>query len=212
MLRKVVQRARNAVAFEIFRCAAYNTPVLCQAHRDETGVDHTADTDAQVIAFPHQVDHLVGQVEGQLHVRIGGQKARRVRCNMLAPERGRRGHDQVARGLVPALRNIALRDVHIREQLAAILQEHIALLSQRLVARGAVHQFHAEAFLQRINSSPKHDRRDVLFQRRTGEAALLDHGHEGLDLLQFVHDFDYSILKVSNETIFCRLISGALRR
>ncbi|MNT10391.1 hypothetical protein D3C72_1452190 [compost metagenome] len=187
VLGQVVQRLRHAVPGEVRRRAAHHALVRCQLDRDEVRIDRPADADAHVIAFAHQVDHAVSQVKGDLHFRVGGEEGRRVRRHVLAPERGRRRHDQVAGGLVLAFGDQHLGAVQVGERLLALLHEHRALLGHGDAARGAVQQLDADARFERVDAAADHHRRDVLRQRRGGHAAVLHHGDKGFDLLEFVH-------------------------
>jgi len=59
--------------------------VRVEAHGHVVGVGDFADADAHVVAFAHQVHHAVGEVEGQLDVRVQGPEAGAVGGHVAAP-------------------------------------------------------------------------------------------------------------------------------
>src|SRR4029077_8295069 len=59
MLPQVRKRARHAVALEIAGRRADDAAVGGELHRDERGIDRSADAHAQVEAQSHEVDDLV---------------------------------------------------------------------------------------------------------------------------------------------------------
>ena len=120
-----------AVTAKIPGRAAHYPPVAGQLDRHEIRIDDPADADAQVVALAHHVDHPVGQVERDLQARMPLLERRPMRRHMLAAERGRCRHDQVAGGLVPFGRHLAFGAFELGHQPAALIEKHRALLGQR---------------------------------------------------------------------------------
>ena len=61
---QVVQRAGFAVFAEVGWCATHHALVGREFDGHKVRVDGTANTQAQVVTFTHQVDYPVGEVEG----------------------------------------------------------------------------------------------------------------------------------------------------
>ncbi|MCY1303702.1 hypothetical protein D9M70_534230 [compost metagenome] len=130
MLSQLLQRGRLAVPGEVFRRAAHHPPVGEQPDRDVVGVGHPADADAHVVALADQVDHAVGQVEGQLEVGELLVEAERMRRDVQPAERGRRRHQQVALDHRAAAADVRLHIVELAQQLLGPLQQLLAQLGQ----------------------------------------------------------------------------------
>ncbi|MNR11617.1 hypothetical protein D3C85_1279240 [compost metagenome] len=63
------QRGRLSVFGEVRRRTTYDATIGKKPYRHIVRVRYAAYADAHVIAFAHQVDKAVGQVEGQLQIR-----------------------------------------------------------------------------------------------------------------------------------------------
>ncbi|MNM98939.1 hypothetical protein D3C81_1114850 [compost metagenome] len=184
---QILERVRHPMLGEVGRRAADHALVRRELDRHEIRVDGAADADADVVALAHEIHHAVRQVERDLHFGIGTQERRRVRRHVLAAERSRGGHDQVAGGLVLAFGNQHLGAVQVGQRFLALLHERRALLRHDDAACGAVQQLHADARLERVDAAADHHRRHVLRERGGGHAAVFHHGDEGFDLFEFVH-------------------------
>mmetsp|Transcript_22390 Transcript_22390/g.88619 ORF Transcript_22390/g.88619 Transcript_22390/m.88619 type:complete len:272 (+) Transcript_22390:724-1539(+) len=163
----------------------------------------------------HDVDHPVAEVERQAQLRMLGQEARHQRRHMPAPEAGRRRHPQVAAGLQPARADRGLGIGKRRDQPLAVLQERLPLGRQRQPPRGAQHQLHAQARLQRVQPPAHHRRRHAFGLRRGGEAALGGDEDEGLHLLELVHGRIVLTQRRKGSafcTDLCVLVTESLRR
>src|SRR5437016_3122956 len=106
---------------------------------------------------------------------------------MLAAERGRRRHDEAARGALRADRDRVLRGVELVEEPMAILVEGRALRRERHLARRALEELDAEALLELVDAPAHHRGRHALLARRGREAAALRHLDECRELLEAIH-------------------------
>ena len=117
-----------------------------------------------------------------------GEEGRKVRRDVLAPERGRRGDDEPPRGALRADGERVLRRAQLPEDAVAIFVECGTLGGEGDLARGALEELHAEALLELVDAPPDHRRRDAFLARSGGKAAALRDIDEGRQLLELVHD------------------------
>jgi hypothetical protein len=77
---------------------------------------------------------------------------------------------------------------HIRQNALAVLQKRAAFVGERDAPGGANQQLDAQTLLQTIQAAP-HDGRGHAFGVGSGsQTAARSHGHEGFELLEFIHD------------------------
>jgi len=108
---------------------------------------------------------------------------------VLAPERRRRGHDEVTAHRAAAGADAVLGDVEVAQQLAARFDELFAQRGQGQPTGGAVHQAHAEALFERVQAPPHHDGRDALGQGGAGETAFFGDQYKTAEFGIAVHAF-----------------------
>ncbi|PRD18643.1 UNVERIFIED_CONTAM: gcl, partial [Trichonephila clavipes] len=193
--RQILEGARHAMQLEVAGCTADHAAIGEQLHRDVVGVGDLADADAHVVALAHQVDQAVGEVEGQLQVRVAQQEGRRMRRNVPPAERRRGGYHQVPAHRLAAAGHAGVSFIEVLEQAACTVEVLLAEVGQLQAARGAVHQLDAEMALQGIQAPPHHHGGHAFAERGGGKAAVVGDQHETTDKGMAVH----SILQISTE-------------
>ncbi len=183
----VFQRADGGVSLQVAGGGAQHQPRACQALRDQAGVGQACNADGKVIPFIDQVHHAVGQGHVQADLRVLLQEAAPQRRQVQVAE-GHRGIDaQAADRLHGVCTGGGVGFGQIVEDLEAALGIRHTGFGQRLAARGAVEQAHAQARLQFQHQARHHGLGATQPLARLHKAAALHDGNKGFHLAKLVH-------------------------
>ena len=143
-----------------------------------------ADAYRQVDVFLDQIDVAVVQVDIHVNVGIAGEKiADRPRQLTDAEAKRQREPDAARYRRLPA-RDRLLGIAQIRQQLHRALVEFAAGLGQRLPARRALQQLHAETALELAHPATHHRLGDTKFFGSVAEALEIDDGDICFELVE----------------------------
>ena len=155
----------------------------------------------------HGIAHPVGEQHADAHLRVpfleGQQHVGQVQLAQA------RGNAQPHRARHHMLQRVdgALRGLHLLDDAAPVLVQHLARRRQQKAARRAVQQGHAQRRLQRLELLAHLGARDVALARRSAEAARVH------DLYEIADEVDVHGLRAAGQAgrLVCGLMRGLVR-
>ncbi|KOT02782.1 hypothetical protein DM50_4157 [Burkholderia mallei] len=185
--REIVERPGHAGAREIGRRRDAHAPVLAELERHERRIGQLAQAHRAIEPLVDEVDHPVGQIERDRHVRVRARKRGYERRDVAPAEARGRRHPQMPARLHAARGHARLGVLHVVDDALAILEERRAFERQRELARGAHEQLHAEPLLERVKPAADDRGRDPFRMRGRRQAAFRRNRGERFDLFEAIH-------------------------
>ncbi len=202
--REVREDQRRAVAGEIGRRGTEQAMVRRELAGNKARIAEIGDAQSHIEAVTHDIDEGIRQREINGDLRVFLEKAHEMRCDMQAPERGRRGDAQGPARHMGALGNPGLRLVHRAENRDNPLLEATPRIGQHDLPRGALEQTRAEPLFQALDALGNDRRGQTQFARRLRHRARGGDAREDFEIAQPVH-----VAPPIRRSAGCRLLSMA---
>ncbi|XXZ01657.1 hypothetical protein WME73_40615 [Sorangium sp. So ce302] len=166
------------MAAEVARARVEPAPVVLERPRDELGRERGEHAHRDVDALLDQIGEPIAAAEIHGDARVLGLEARAERGDAArAVDRGRRDAQRTAHRLV-ARGDVALERLDVGEELPAARDVRFAEIGQRVPARRALHELHAEPSLG-VGDGLAHRRgRETQPLGRRGERAQIRDRHQ----------------------------------
>ncbi len=187
MIYQIRWRSGGTMTGKIFwRSTDYHT-VGTQVFRHHVSLMDITNTDSQVDAFIHQINHPVGQIQLNTHLRPGLQK----RCGQwrdnASAKRSGRANAQRPRRSQPQALNRTFGYRHLLQHAAGFFKIDASGIGQALATRIALQQTRTELRFQMGDIFSHHYCRHLELRCRGGKASALYHGDKRLHAAQFIH-------------------------
>ncbi len=171
----------HAVAGGISRRGTHIGHPLRQLARHQAGILEVAESQRQIVALVHQIQQLVGEVEGHLQLGKAHHEVvhQRGDAALAVGDRGRDAQGTLRYRLMAPHRQ--LRFVEVVQQLATVAIVDLAELGEPHLACGAQQQLGLQPILQLCHLPADLRHRHPQLARRRGKAPLLRHADKFTD-------------------------------